>query len=993
LLATRHDSQSSHHIFEHLTTDQGLSSNKVESILQDHDGFYWIATQNGLNRFDGTNFRVYLNNVSDSSSISNNYCTDLVEGMNGDIWVATYQGLNRYIKSTGSFQRIYLSHPTRNFEITNRIYRLAVDQQGNIWIAGNGLWKYDIKNDSVYLFQHNPSDPKTIPAYSLITKLIFDNRLNGVWFITGNELAFYSSDQHQFYHKQNNLHGWKVFDHADSRELEVDKKNRLWFRDKKLQALAYFESDANKVTITSKKVNLGIKQIRADDKNRIWIFYWQAKSEIYDPETMRSDTSFFLKHHSRSALSEVGTYLFIDQFKNYWIASGQGISIYNDADQFYKIHSLRATSKGNVPVKIIALAQTEKDRVWIATNTGLFNYNLRQDQSRFIKIKSPVKAVNALCADGRFLWLGIFDHLVCLDTEKERVIKNFLIGPGIYYIRKGNANDLWIGLWTGGLFHMDLDSFKLNRFKKEGDGNLSIKSNSLITGLPDGNNFWVGYNAGLGFSKYSTTDHSWLHFHPQKNDPGSNAGTTTVITKDSAGILWIGTHGGGIFQFNPEKNTFINFQQQDGLKSNYINSIIPDQNGNLWISTADGVNFKKANAKNLLSPGVGLVFPDNDFAANGIRGLDGHIYMFCRNEFLEINPSAYVPDQAFPKMVISQFKVFDHEIPFSYGDGELDLTYKQNFFSFDFSSIKSQPLQKVNYAYKLEGFDKYWNDGNKQYAAFTNVPDGHYVFRVKATNSEGIWSEDLLTIPLSIKPPYWRTWWFITIICGSILFLAYSFYRYRIAQVKKIYSVRTQISRDLHDDIGASLSSINIYSTVAESEVMDNPDKAREILQQINVNSRQVMENISDIVWANRINRTEDDTLSSRIKNYGYELLTQKNIDCHYMIDPALEKRLTSPEARKSILLIIKEALNNIAKYSQATNAEVKIQLKEIDLNIQIVDNGVGFNLQGTSRGNGLIHMKQRTELLGGRLLLTSSHGYGTKIQVKIPVANISDKS
>jgi signal transduction histidine kinase len=263
---------------------------------------------------------------------------------------------------------------------------------------------------------------------------------------------------------------------------------------------------------------------------------------------------------------------------------------------------------------------------------------------------------------------------------------------------------------------------------------------------------------------------------------------------------------------------------------------------------------------------------------------------------------------------------------------------------------------------------------------------------LKATNEDGEWSDALLRIPVYIKPPYWQTWWFITLCVVTGAAIAYAFHRYRISQVKKIYSVRTQISRDLHDDIGASLSSINIYSSVAESEVRENPEKAKEIIQQINVNSRQVMENISDIVWANRINRTEDDTLASRIRNYGYDLLSHKNIDGTYTIDPNIEKRLTSPEARKSILLIIKEAINNVAKYSDATEAKVIVELNGTDLNVVIEDNGKGFDASNQRRGNGLIHMRQRAEALGGKMEIASEKGAGTRIHAKIPLANISDR-
>ena len=205
-------------------------------------------------------------------------------------------------------------------------------------------------------------------------------------------------------------------------------------------------------------------------------------------------------------------------------------------------------------------------------------------------------------------------------------------------------------------------------------------------------------------------------------------------------------------------------------------------------------------------------------------------------------------------------------------------------------------------------------------------------------------------------------------------------------------SERNRISQDLHDDVGASLSSIHIYSSVAEKAIRDNPQKAEEIVSQIKQNSRQVIENMSDIVWAMNAEQRDGESLVGRIKNYGYDLLSQKNIDCTYHIDPLVEKRLTKPEARKNVLLIVKEALNNIAKYSEAARAEVSISLEGDSMIIRITDNGKGFDPRTVNEGNGLGNMKERAGLLGGRFSLHSSLVDGTAILCSIPLAKISDR-
>ena len=770
----------------------------------------------------------------------------------------------------------------------------------------------------------------------------------------------------------------------------------MWFRDKLNQSLCYFDIEENQITTTTKKVNYGIKQIVADKKNRIWIFYWLADSEIYNPESGTTDSDFFSVHHSHSMISKRGNALFIDKEGNHWISTGNGIGIYNDANQYYKIHQVNVEDKGieQDPLKIKAMAQTDRDHIWLATNLGLYKYNLVTGTFHHVQLNTAIMNITTLCSDGHLLWIGIHDQLLGFDPESEKIVKKYKTDPGIFFIQKGNQGDLWVVLWTGGLCRVNVNTNEIEYFKKNTSAPGTIKSNNLITALPDGNTIWVGYNAGNGFSNYSTTSGVFTHFHPlEKDSTSSNAGTITVIAKDHHGALWLGTHGSGIFRFDPEQNTYVHFQQQQGLNSNYINSILPDEKGNLWISTADGINYFNAEKSSIRNVAIDLIFSDNDFAANGISGKNGKNYFFCNNEFAEIDPSAYHPDHQFPHLVLSRFKVFDQEFPVSGQQHKIELSHRQNYFSFEYSAIKTSPQKEIHTAYMLEGFDKSWNETTQQqYAGYTNVPYGSYRFIVKASNEEGQWSPILLSITVHIKPPFWSTWWFALICTIIIVMGAYLVYQNRVRQIKRIFSLRNKISQDLHDDVGASLSSIQIYSAVAEKEMQHNPSKAKEIVQQINQNSRQVMENMSDIVWAIHTAPKEGETLAGRIKNYGYDLLSQKNIECKYMIDASAEKKLQKPDARKNVLLIVKEALNNIAKYSEASQAQVQVRLEHPDLFISVSDNGKGFEISEVHGGHGLYNMKQRAEALGGSFSAKSSREEGTVLQCRIPLANISDR-
>jgi signal transduction histidine kinase len=209
--------------------------------------------------------------------------------------------------------------------------------------------------------------------------------------------------------------------------------------------------------------------------------------------------------------------------------------------------------------------------------------------------------------------------------------------------------------------------------------------------------------------------------------------------------------------------------------------------------------------------------------------------------------------------------------------------------------------------------------------------------------------------------------------------------------MKKLMAVRARISRDLHDEVGSALSSIHVYSTVAARTLEKNPEASKDALQVINNNSRQVLENMSDIVWAINTGQQSEISLEKKLKNYGFELLTPLGIVTRYAIDHYAEQKLLQIEARKNILMIAKEAMNNIARYSKATEANIQLEAEDNQLHLHITDNGIGFDVNNKKPGNGLFNMKKRTESMAGIFVLDSTPGKGTSISCRIPLASISD--
>ncbi|HET9279010.1 MAG TPA: two-component regulator propeller domain-containing protein [Flavitalea sp.] len=989
----------SQQVFEHITTAHGLSNNVVNSILQDKEGFYWIGTVDGLNRFDGSDFKIFRNEKNSSYSLAHNLCNDLLEDNEGNIWVATYNGISVYKKNEGRFKNIYLQYPDFKPDILNRIGFLAKDGDGNIWIGGQLLARYDIRSSTLQYYPHRPKDNTSISDSSTMASLLYDKKNNGVWVMTSQYLNFFDAGSKQFFHKKNNPRKWKVFEVEIGGRVAIDNNgNRLWFYHNTKRVFCYLDLITHQIEETRMQSHHNPRSVQFDEQNRLWVSFWKdvQKSLRLDPVSGIADSNFLNKFHSRSALSPRFNDVSTDKFKNIWIGSNKGISIYNPSHQFFELYELDFPFEKNAdPFSIVTIAPSGPDGLWVGcSRKGLYHFNKRTRAFTKISELGIDKPISHLYIQGdSVLWASSVTTLYKIYSKSKKIASTTNVGRLIQFVTSDNDGHLWVGDWTSGLYKLNSNGKVMRHYVHEAYDRGSLPANSLICAELESNNLWVGLNEGNGFARYDFSKDRFVHYNPRTNDSSNKEfGTISSIATADGNSFLLGTHGGGVYLWDRNKNEYKQFTENDGIDGSFINSVLADKNGNYWVSTSNGVNFFDTKSQKFRPIKIDFSFSTNAFRGNGEVTGDGALLMFCANKLLEIKPWLYKSSEAGSKTLIGSFKVFDKDLSSSLSESVIRLTYKQNFFSFEYSVLKSNPEADARYAYKLEGFDKSWNDaGTRRYAAYTNVPTGSYRFMVKAANEKGEWSEAITGVNIVISPPFWKTWWFYVLAGLSVAAFLYFLYSYRINQLKKLMAVRARISQDLHDEVGAALSSIHVYSSVASKAMDKDTQRAKEALTQINQNTRQVMENMGDIVWAINIGDAGDTSFEAKVKNYGYELLTPLNIQCIYWIDKDVDKRLVNIEARKNVLLIVKEAMNNIAKYSEATEAMVKLEFRNKSLRLEIADNGRGFNEGSNRSGNGLHNMRKRSESLGGSFELSSEKSKGTILRFAIPITNISD--
>ena len=411
---------------------------------------------------------------------------------------------------------------------------------------------------------------------------------------------------------------------------------------------------------------------------------------------------------------------------------------------------------------------------------------------------------------------------------------------------------------------------------------------------------------------------------------------------DKRGNIWITTHN-GLSCLTPKG--FVNFDANDGLANNYIEgNPYCDDEGNIFLPFKDG--FQYFNADSLLGahPPVGPVM------------LEG----------IAINQQAYNGN---PNVIKG-----------------LNLKHDQNNLSFEFAAFDLLAGDQLHYSYQLEGSDTGWNNlGKNRNLFFSRLSPGRYTLKLRAGDRFGNWSKKVFELPIIIHHPFWQTWWFYS-LCGLlILLLGYLVNKIRVDQILSEQRLRNKIARDLHDDIGSTLSGIKLFSALAQNKLMQEKSEAASIVERIGERSEKMIEAMSDIVWS--INPANDslENMLVRMKQYATEMLESKDITYRFHTDQKLLKMKTSLEARKDIYLVFKESINNAVKHSACRNVLIELKLHRKNFELIIEDDGTGFNV-GNGNGNGLANFKERAKNLGGKIEVFSTQGEGTKIKLSLPI-------
>lgn len=1006
LTASPSHSQPQEANFRRYTADDGLESSHITCLLQDHRGFLWAGTGNGLYRFDGYRFKAFKRDPADPASISDNSINALYEDRLHQLWIGTTNGLNAFDSHTEKFS--YYRNTQEDADSTGRnfIASLSGDEHGAIWVGthGGGLYQFNRVTQKFMRVELNLPNPYKTGWLEVSAILGDSTASNKIWLATFKQgllkLNPTSGSFSQYTHDPSDP---QSLGSNNIISLYRDRRGTIWVgthqgglarvRGDHLTAVQFLKHDQEYFKT--------IGSIVEDAEGILWLGTSGAGLLAYDPETGRFKIFKSDPAHPRTLSDDWILAQYVDRAGNLWIGTRSGLNkLKISQKKITHIKKIPDDPQSLIDNNVNAIYEDRQRRLWVGTTGGLSVFDA---QSKLIaNYKNDPKDTTSLSLNfvqivgedkHGDIWVGTFggglNKLVLSEAaefnRESRAFTRFREVAGdttsltqnfVTTIYEDRAGDLWIGT-LGGLNKFDHSRQRFTRYKSSAKNPHALNHNGITCMLEDrSHRLWIGtYGGGLNRLDRATGEFS--HYSSDRANPNSLSDDIVYcLFEDANGALWIGTNG-GLNRFNPVTQQFTHYLEKDGLPNNAVLGILgdPAERDKLWISTNNGL----CKFDDHLPAGQKFVNFDarkdglqaNEFNQSAFhQNQNGELFFGGPNGLNRFYPQDLKPKTSAPAIVITAFNKFNNPVALDTAiaeTAEIKLSYKDSFFSLDFAALDFTLPERNEYAYKLEGFNDDWiYCANQHTATFTNLNPGSYIFKVKGANSDGVWNETGAALRIAITPLFWQTWRFRLAAGGSILLLAYGLVRLRLAKLIAVERLRVRIASDLHDDIGATLTKISLHSELIQDGACSPEVLAS--LRKIGAMSRELVTTMSDIVWSIDARNDTAGNLIDRMRDFANSVCSPRQIEVQFEaggIDP--NKRLPA-DVRQDLYLIFKEAVNNAAKYAEASQLAIKLQNSNGRLKMNIEDDGKGFSAAPRQTGHGLRNMQMRADRLGAKL-------------------------
>ncbi len=1020
------------YVLSNWTVEDGLSSNDVKDLFQDEDGFMWIATEHGLNKFNGYSFEKFRYNPGDSTSIGANYINNICADDKGNVWVNLAVGIvSKYNKRTKKFTNF--SFPEENtfaFEIK------FIKNIGLCISTNKGLFLADADAQELALFCPKDEDtPKSIfKIFPASNRRLFLSSSDGFEYLKfpskSIEPIFFISK------KDTVLFEWPI------EKFHEDSDGTIWIQTKNGSLCKSIDGVYFKKSLSGTGESFtnpsGQLFIFEDDQNEKWLSNayklqtFNDKKESWNPWEKLTDEIFFAfldreekiwvctKNHellkwngekweSAIYLGDQLNYweinhLFVDDKNGIWFSS-RGKGIWRIFNRKWPINSL----KSNNPEKpfdfpILALELDEAGFMWVGTVNNLYQYFF--DTKELIPFfqnlqKNPISglSVNDIAKNKNGeLWLGLSNGVVIIEKNgSHRYFKTADENIPFGFVRNilsDQSGKTWIGS-TNGLFLYDPETNRFYSYKPTEKGTIRSNDVQCLKQVSE-TEFLVGYTkVGVDLLTFDPSDHSIsCKKVSYKNAKMVQFDLMTANTfYQSDGDYWVGTFSKGLLKLDLKSLTMSPLSEEFPIIPN-VKGIQKGTKGNLWVSSIDGIRSVNPEDQTFyrFSKSSGLL--SNRFYLNSdAQDQLGNLYFGSSHGVNKIQPALWNFEDTVTTPVLTDFKKFDESIVFETPLDEVEmvhLSHEDDYITFEFVSPTYDNSGDVQYAYQLEGLDKNWRYSEGQRSAtYTNLAPGDYVFKVQAGNKGGFLNSKIKELKIMVSPPFWQSSWFIFLVIGFFGFSIWLVYKIqwkmRMNRLKIVAEVRKKAADDFHDELGHRLTKIVLFVESLMLQKNSFPSKATHILRKIQDNANELYYSTKDFIWA--MNPSKDSALELFVllRDFGDELFADTGIQ--FSVEGLKEEYkdyILEMDWKRQLIMIFKEAMNNVLKHSNGTAAVLKIEECKKHLKIVLEDNGEGFILNHEKFGYGLGSMVNRSRKIGGHLEINSQPGKGTAIQFTI---------
>ena len=987
------------------TTADGLARDQINRIVQDSHGFLWFCTVEGLSRFDGYRFT----NYTTANGLPSGMVNDLLETRDGTFLVATTNGLCRFNpRGAPMFTTWRPAEP--GAEVINE---LIEDRAGRIWCGTNaGLYWIDTTSGA-WSFHFVDLGLRRENFDSWLIDALIEDKTGALWVGTrGNGLCRYRPD--------GRTDRFAVAQGLPTNRITAlleDSAGQLWVGTPRgVCQLTHLNSHrplvARVYTVKDGLTDNWVTTIFQSREGKILVGsrgYTEIVNSSTDsnPQLQSYTTAQGLSVNSINAISE-------DRDGNLWLGTDNGGAIKIARNGFKTFGPVDGLADG----EISSLFQDQSGQICAFIRDRQGNEFITHFEERgfaSLRLHLPMGLKNlgwgwgqqafqdksrewwAPTGDGLYRFQSATSFAQLAHTRPTTVYssKNGLVTDDVFTLFEDSRGDVWIGSISpslNGMTRWKRSQQALHTFT-EAEGLPSTNVLPTAFGEDQAGNVWVGFNLA-GLARYDSK-----RFTVFNGNDGAPRGWILAIYCDRSGRLWVSGGQDGVSRIDDPKAahpTFVHYTVAEGLSSNQVNCITEDQWGRLYFGTGRGLDR--------LDPATGRVkhFTSADGLVKGrvrfaLRDRSGTLWFANNSELSRLVPEPDPPQPA-PPILIERVQISGVASPLSeLGEsqvGPLKLSAWQNQVSIDFVSLEFDPGEVLRYQHRLEGADRDWSTPSEQRVVdYESLAPGSYRFLVRAVTAEGVMSLRPAVVAFTIPPPYWRRWWFVTLGVLLTCSLIYTAHRYRVTRLIELERVRTRIATDLHDDIGSSLSRMAILSEVAKRRIDGDTQESASLLTDIAESARVAVNSMSDIVWAIDPRRDDLSNVIFRVRQFAADLIGVKGLTWHFDAPAEVENIKLSPEQRRHVFLIFKEAINNAVRHAECTSVNLSLAIVHNQIVAEIRDNGRGFAVPSLenvkdngSTVHGLWNLRTRATQLGGHLEIDSSPHQGTCVRLTIPL-------